>query len=76
MRINSYMLNNTQRETNKSKGPWGMKNYNFTYRKPGDPVERHRFINAPSSEGAEQQFHAMMEKNDIRAIVISVEESE
>jgi hypothetical protein len=70
------MLNNTQRETNKSKGPWGMKNYNFTYRKPGDSVERHRFVTAPSEPGAEKQFHVMMEKTGIEAIVISIEETE
>ena len=70
------MINNIQRETNKSKGPWGMKNYNFTYRSPGDTIERHRFVTAPSSLGAEQQFHTIMEKQGIPAIIISVEESE
>ena len=53
-----------------------MKNYNFTYRKPGDLVERHRFVTAPSESGAEKQFHVMMEKTGIEAIVISIEETE
>jgi hypothetical protein len=70
------MLNKRRRENNKSRGPWGMRDFNFTYRKAGDPVERHRFIQAPSEEGAESQFKAIMEKADVAAIIVSIEETE
>jgi hypothetical protein len=70
------MLNKRRRDNNKSRGPWGMKDFNFTYRKAGDSVERHRFIQAPTEEGAESQFLAVMEKAGITAIVVSIEETE
>ncbi len=70
------MLSKRRRENNKSHGPWGMKDFNFTYRKAGDPVERHRFIQAPTEKSAESQFLAIMEKAGFAAIVVSIEESE
>ena len=70
------MLSNRRRENNKSSGPWGLKDFNFTYRKAGDTVERHRFIQAPTEEGAQSQFLAIMEKMSISAIVVSIEEIE
>ena len=44
------MLNKNRRDKNKSHGPWGMHEYDFTYRKMGDKVQRNRFIQAPSEE--------------------------
>ena len=68
------MLSKRRRENNKSRGPWGMRDFNFTYRRPGDRVERHRFIQAPNKGGAESQFLAIMEKSAVIPIIISIEE--
>jgi len=70
------MLSNKQRLNNKSKGPWGMKNFNFTYRQIGEEMQRHRFITAPTEEGATQQFKAVMKKLDLTIEVLAVEEIE
>lgn len=69
------MLNKKSRSENKSNGPWGMKNYNFTYRKTGDTVERHRFVQAPTEDGASKQFEYIMEKAGIAGWkLVSIEE--
>ena len=70
------MLSKRRRDNNKSRGPWGMRDFNFTYRRPGDSVERHRFIQATSRKGAESQFLTIMEKSGISPIVVSIEETE
>ena len=52
-----------------------MKNYNFTYRKAGDTVERHRFVQAPTEDGASKQFEYIMEKAGIAGWkLVSIEE--
>ena len=70
------MLNKNRRENNKSRGPWGMSNFNFTYRKVGDKVERHRFISAPNEEGAIAQFEAIMKKARTEGVIIGIEQLE
>ena len=70
------MLSYTERTENKSKGPWGMKNFNFTYRRMGESVSRHRFVNAPSEESAVNQFNALMDRENYITEIISVEETE
>ena len=70
------MLNKNSRENNKSHGPWGMSNFNFTFRKAGDKVNRHRFISAPNKKGAIAQFEAIMKKDNIKAVIVSVKQVE
>ena len=76
MKIRNIMLNKTRRENNKSKGPWGMKNFNIEYRKMGEKMLRHRFVSAPSQEGAEKQFAAMMDKAQCEVEILGVLEVE
>ena len=70
------MLSKKERLNNKSKGPWGMKNFNFTYRQIGEEMERHRFITAPTEEGATDQFKAVMKKLDLMVEILAIEEIE
>ena len=53
-----------------------MSNFNFTYRKAGDKVNRHRFISAPNKKGAIAQFEAIMKKDNIKAVIVSVKQVE
>tara|TARA_Y100000310_G_scaffold274076_1_gene289860 strand:+ start:222 stop:455 length:234 start_codon:yes stop_codon:yes gene_type:complete len=76
MNIREIMLNKRRRETNKSKGPWGMKSFNITYKKIKQKLERHRFVSAPSKKGALQQFEAIMAKADIKVEILSIREVE
>lgn len=68
------MISKRRRETNKSRGPWGLHDYNVTYFKPGDTIERHRFIQAHSPEEAEEQFIAIMKKDHIKPESININE--
>ena len=70
------MLNKKERLNNKSKGPWGMKSYNFTYCKAGEDLERNRFITSPTQEAAEEQFNAIMDKLEVSIELVSIEEIE
>ena len=70
------MLDKNRRENNKSRGPWGMLHFNFTYRRAGDKVERHRFISAPCEESAIAQFKAIMKKANVKAIILGIERVE
>ena len=67
------MINKRKRDKNKTSGPWGLIDFNFTYRKPGDTVHRHRFIQAPSKEAAEAQFEAIMSKEGIEPTDVVIE---
>ena len=70
------MLNRKDREKNKSNGPWGMKTYEFTYRKKGDNLTRNRFVPAPSEETATEQLIYIMKKDNIEIEIISVKEKD
>jgi hypothetical protein len=70
------MLNRKERLENKSKGPWGMKSFEFSYRKMGETLHRSRFLSAPSEEGAIQQFNAMMSKSNIQVEILEILEEE
>mgnify|MGYP003651549787 FL=1 len=76
MNIREIMLNKRRRETNKAKGPWGMKSFNITYKKRKQKLERHRFISAPSKKTALKQFEALMAKSDIEVEILSIHEVE
>jgi hypothetical protein len=66
------MLNKSNRDENKSKGPWGMYEYDFLYRRKGDSVKRSRFISAPSEKGATEQFNFIMKKDGVEAEILEV----
>jgi hypothetical protein len=68
------MLNKQNRDKNKSKGPWGMKNFDFRYVRTGDTVVRDRFISAPSEETAVEQFNFIMEKEGFTVDIKSITE--
>jgi len=68
-------MNSKNRQDNKSNGPWGMHEFDFTYRKVGDPLEKNRFISAPSEESAIEQFNYIMKKANIKVDVVSVEQA-
>ena len=70
------MINKRTRDTNKSRGPWGLIDFNFKYRKTGDTVQRSRFIQAPSKELAEEQFNAIMAKDGIEPQDVIIEFNE
>ena len=70
------MINKKTRENNKSRGPWGLIDFNFKYRKSGDTVQRSRFIQAPSKELAEEQFQAIMAKEGIEPQDVIIESNE
>ena len=53
-----------------------MKNFNFTYRQIGEEMQRHRFITAPTEEGATAQFKAVMKKLDLMIEILAIEEIE
>ena len=65
-------MNKKTRLKNKSNGPWGMKEFDITYSKNGDGVERQRFISAPDQESAVNQFNFIMKKAEIEAEIISI----
>jgi hypothetical protein len=67
------MISRKNRDRNKSRGPWGLKDYNVTYRKAGDNVERHRFIQSPDEASALEQFEAIMKKEGIEPKNIKIE---
>ena len=68
------MLNRNKRLQNKSNGPWGMKEFDVSYRKLGDRVERQRFISAPTEESALTQFEFIMKKAGIEVEILGTEE--
>lgn len=68
------MINKNKRLQNKSNGPWGMKEFDISYKKIGDELEKQRFISAPDEEAALKQFHFIMDKAEVEVEVISVEE--
>jgi hypothetical protein len=70
------MLNKRERLENKSKGPWGIKSFEFSYRKMGEDLHRSRFVSAPSEEGATQQFNAIMSKANIQVEILEIFEEE
>ena len=71
------MLNKRNRDKNKSRGPWGMINFNFSYRRMGETIHRHRFISAPSENSAIEQFNAIMDKSGFKGVeIISIAEVE
>lgn len=70
------MLNKKDRTHNKSKGPWGMHDYVFTYAKTGEDLERERFISAPDEESAVDQFNFIMEKAGVDFDILSIIEEE
>ena len=53
-----------------------MKSFNITYKKRKQKLERHRFISAPSKNGALKQFEALMAKSDIKVEILSIHEVE
>ena len=69
-------MNKKTRLKNKSNGPWGMKEFDITYSKVGDNLERQRFISAPDEESAINQFNFIMNKAEIEANIISIIEIE
>jgi len=69
-------VNKKNRQENKSKGPWGMHEYDFTYVKNGDTVERNRFIQAPSEESAIQQFTFLMKKSNAEVKILNIKREE
>jgi len=71
------MLSKKNREKNKSRGPWGMINFNFSYRKTGETISRNRFISAPSKNSAIEQFNAVIDKAGLKSVeIISIVEVE
>ena len=70
------MLSKKDRLKNKSRGPWGMKNFNFTYKVTEEDIDRHRFITAPTEEGAIEQFEAVIQKLGVAVEILTVEEIE
>ena len=70
------MLNKKNRDKNKSKGPWGMKNFDFRFRKMGEKVKRTRFISAPSKDSAEEQFNYIMKKDGVEVEILEIKEIE
>ena len=69
-------MNSKNRQDNKSNGPWGMHEFDFTYRKVGDSLEKNRFISAPSEESAVEQFNYIMQKAGIEVEIVSVEQAD
>ena len=69
-------MNSKNRQDNKSNGPWGMHEFDFTYRKVGDSLEKNRFISAPSEESAAEQFNYIMKKANIEVEIVSVEQAD
>lgn len=67
------MLNRNKRDNNKSKGPWGMHEYDFTYSVEGDPLERNRFIQAPDQDTAVEQFEYLMKKEGIDVEILDIQ---
>ncbi len=70
------MLSRIKRNKNKAEGPWGQMSFNFTYRRVGEEMKRNRFITAENKELAIEQFNAVMEKFNILASIIEIEEVE
>ena len=69
------MLNRNKRDSNKSRGPWGMHEFDFIYTKKGDSVERNRFIQAPSEEAALEQFNYIMSKADVEVEIVEINQA-
>ena len=69
-------MNSKNRQDNKSNGPWGMHEFDFTYRKVGDSLEKNRFISAPSEESAVEQFNYIMQKAGVEVEIVSVEQAD
>ena len=70
------MLNRKERLENKSKGPWGMKSFEFSYRKMGETLHRSRFVSAPSEESAIDQFQFIMNKASVQVEILEILEEE
>ena len=70
------MLNKRERLENKSKGPWGMKSFEFSYRKMGETLHRSRFVSAPSEESAIDQFQFIMNKANVQVEILEILEEE
>mgnify|MGYP003131438323 FL=1 len=66
------MINKNKRNANKSKGPWGMHEFDFTYRKKGDTVKRNRFIQAPCEDSAKEQFTYIMNKAGTEVEILDI----
>ena len=69
-----YMLNKNRRSKNKSNGPWGMKEFDFSYKTIGDTLVKQRFISAPDEESAINQFNFIMKKAELNVEIVSIEE--
>lgn len=69
-------MNSKNRQDNKSNGPWGMHEFDFTYRKVGDSLEKNRFISAPSEESAVEQFNYIIKKANIEVEIVSIEQAD
>lgn len=69
-------MNRKKRQQNKSNGPWGMKEFDISYRKLGDNVKRQRFIHAPTEDSAIEQFEFICKKAGFDAEIISIEVKE
>lgn len=53
-----------------------MHDFNIEYRKMGETMHRHRFVSAPSKEGAVEQFNFIMEKAAFKGVeIIEITES-
>jgi len=70
------MLNKRNRDQNKSKGPWGMHEYDFLYRKKGDSVTRNRFISAPTEKAATEQFNFIMKKDGVEVEILEIKKKD
>ena len=53
-----------------------MHEFDFTYRKGGDSLEKNRFISAPSEKSAIDQFNYIMKKANIDAEIVSIEQAD
>tara|TARA_B100001939_G_scaffold16715_1_gene13971 strand:- start:459 stop:671 length:213 start_codon:yes stop_codon:yes gene_type:complete len=67
-------MNKKKRQQNKSNGPWGIKEFDITYRKLGDTVKRQRFIHAVDEESALEQFDYICNKSEFAAEIVSIVE--
>lgn len=66
------MINKNKRNSNKSKGPWGMHEFDFTYRVKGDSLEKNRFIQAPCEDSAKEQFNYIMNKGGLEIEILDI----
>lgn len=69
------MISKKDRDNNKSRGPWGLKDYIISYKKNEEDIDRSRFITASDEESAKEQLIYILEKEGISPIILSIEES-